>query len=77
MDEPGGTLTLEGGTIIRIVAGTEFEPKEGDDGDHLTSLADVAAALAAGKTVRAEGKGLVESLTPLTFDAIRIELEVE
>ena len=77
VDEPGGTLTLEGGTVIRIVAGTEFEPKEGDDGDHLTSLADVAAALAAGKTVRAEGKGLVESLTPLTFDAIRIELEVE
>ena len=70
VDQTAGTVTLKDGTIIRIVAGTDFETRDG-----LTSLADVAAALAAGKTVRAEGKGLVESLTPLTLDAIRIEFE--
>jgi len=72
VDQTGGTVTLKDGTIIRIVAGTEFEPR-----DSLNSLADVAAALAAGKTVGAEGKGLVDATSPLTLDAIKIEFEVE
>ena len=77
VDQTGGTVTLEDGTIIRIVAGTELEPKAGPDDNRLTSLADVAAALAAGKTVGAEGKGLVDATSPLTLDAIKIEFEVE
>jgi hypothetical protein len=78
VDQTAQTVTLNGGTIVRIVAGTEIEAKDGDgDDEHLTSLADVAAALAAGKTVKAEGRGLVETESPLTLDAIRIEFEVE
>ena len=77
VDQTGGTVTLEDGTIIRIVAGTDLEPKAGPDDNRLTSLADVAAALAAGKTVGAEGKGLVDATSPLTLDAIKIEFEVE
>ncbi len=77
VDQTGGTVTLKDGTIIRIVAGTELEPKAGPDDNRLTSLADVAAALAAGKTVGAEGKGLVDATSPLTLDAIKIEFEVE
>ena len=40
-------------------------------------LADVQAALTAGKTVKAEGEGLVTTATPLTIDAIEIEFAVE
>ena len=77
VDATAQTVTLMDGTIIHIVAGTEFEEKEGDEDDHLTSLADVQAALTAGKTVKAEGRGLVTSTSPMTLDAIRIEFEVE
>ena len=77
VDQTARTVTLGDGTIIRIVAGTEFDSREGDDDDHLTTLAAVQDALTAGKTVRAEGRGLVDSTNPLTLDAIRIEFEVE
>ena len=77
VDQTAKTVTLMDGTIIRIVAGTEFEAREGDVDDHLTSLADVQAALTAGKTVEAEGRGVVDTSSPLTIDAIRIEFEVE
>ncbi|HVH68427.1 MAG TPA: hypothetical protein VM716_11200 [Gemmatimonadales bacterium] len=77
VDQTAQTVTLMDGTIIHIVAGTEFEAREGDEDDHLTTLADVQAALTAGKTVEAEGRGLVTSTSPLTLDAIRIEFEVE
>ena len=77
VDQAAGTVTLQDGTIVRIVAGTTFEPKEGDADDHLTSLAAVQAALTAGQPVKAEGEGLVESTSPLTFDAIKVEFEVE
>jgi hypothetical protein len=77
VDQTAKTVTLMDGTIIRIVAGTEFEAREGDEDDHLTSLADVQAALTAGKTVEAEGRGVVDTTSPLTIDAIRIEFEVE
>jgi hypothetical protein len=77
VDQTAQTVTLMDGTIIHIVAGTEFEAREGDEDDHLTTLADVQAALTAGKTVKAEGRGLVTSMSPLTLDAIRIEFEVE
>jgi len=77
VDQTANTVTLMDGTIIRIVAGTEFEAREGDEDDHVTSLADVQAALTAGKTVETEGRGVVDTTSPLTIDAIRIEFEVE
>src|SRR5690348_541663 len=52
VDEAAQTVTLTDGTIIRIVAGTEIDGDEGEHDDHLTSLADVQAALTAGKTVK-------------------------
>lgn len=77
VDQTARTVTLTDGTIIRIVAGTEFEARESDDDDHLATLAAVQDALTAGKTVKAEGRGVVDSTNPLTLDAIRIEFEVE
>jgi hypothetical protein len=78
VDQTAQTVTLKDGTLVRIVAGTEIEAKDGhDDDDHLTSLAAVRAALDAGKTVKAEGRGLVETTSPLTLAAIRIEFEVK
>ena len=77
VDQTANTVTLMDGTIIRIVAGTEFEAREGDEDDHVTSLADVQAALTAGKTVETEGRGVVDTTSPLTIDAICIEFEVE
>ncbi len=77
VDVTAQTVTLKDGTIIRIVAGTEFDGREGEGDDHVTGLPAVQDALTAGKTVRAEGRGLVDSSNPLTLDAIRIEFEVE
>lgn len=77
VDQTAQTVTLMDGTIIRIVAGTDFDAREGEEDDHLTSLADVQAALTAGKTVKAEGRGVVDTMSPLTIDAIQIEFEVE
>jgi hypothetical protein len=77
VDATANTVTLKDGTVIKIVAGTEFEAREGDGDDHITSVAAVQDALTAGKTVKAEGRGLVDGTNPLTFDAIRIEFEVE
>ncbi len=77
VDVAANTVTLMDGTLIRIVAGTEFEASEGDQDDHLTSLPAVQDALTAGKTVKAEGRGIVDAANPLTIDAIHIEFEVE
>ncbi len=77
VDQTANTVTLKDGTVIRIVAGTEFDAREGNEDDHLTSLAAVQDALTAGKTVKTEGRGLVDGTSPLTFDAIRIEFQVE
>jgi hypothetical protein len=76
VDLTAQTVTLTDGTIIRIVTGTEFDAREGDEDGHLTGLPAVQDALTAGKTVKAEGRGLVDSTNPLTLDAIRIEFEV-
>jgi len=77
VDVTAGSVTLENGTLVKIVAGTEVEPKEGDGDEHLASLADVQAALAAGTPVKAEGEAMVESASPLTLVAIRIEFEAD
>ena len=76
VDVTAQTVTLTDGAIIHIVAGTEFEAHEGEGDGHLTGLPAVQDALTAGKTVKAEGRGLVTSAGPLTLDAIRIEFEV-
>jgi hypothetical protein len=76
VDVTAGSVTLHDGTVIRLVAGTELETESGDH-DQLKSLAEVEAALAAGLFVEADGKGVVESLAPLTIVAIEIEFEVE
>lgn len=75
VDEAAGTATLADGTIIRIVQGTEIE-REGDD-DNLASLGAVAAALAQGALVEAEGDGFVESTDPRTIVAKEVEFEIE
>jgi hypothetical protein len=77
VDQTAQTVTLMDGSVIHIVAGTEFEAREGDQDDHLTTLSAVQDALTAGKTVKTEGRGRVDHTNPLTIDAIRIEFEVE
>ena len=76
VDQTAQTVTLPDGTVIHIVAGTEFAAREGDQDDHLTTLSAVQDALTAGKTVKTEGHGRVDSTNPLTIEAIRIEFEV-
>ena len=58
-DASGGRFTLEDGNIVSIDANTVVDP----DGD-LTTLADVEAALAAGRAVRAEGDGALVAPGP-------------
>jgi len=79
VDEAAGAVTLTSGAVILIADGTRFEDEEGDDddGEHLTSLAAVAEALAAGLTVKAEAEGAIESTDPLTVMAREVEFEVE
>lgn len=69
VDTTARTATLKGGLVLRIVAGTEFEAFGGVG---LASLPDVAAALAASKTVLAHGRGLLESTSPTTLDVIEV-----
>src|SRR5207244_3776080 len=49
VDQTAQTVTLKDGTVIRIVAGTEFDAREGDEDDHLARLAAGQAAVTAGK----------------------------
>lgn len=70
------SVTLRGGATILIPDGTPFE-QEGDDDEHLASLAAVDQALQAGKTVKAEAEGAVQGTNPLTIVAREVEFEVE
>ncbi len=73
-DPAAGSVTLAGGLEIRIVAGTEIEM--GSSGDnHLRSVTAVAEALAAGRTVEAEGEGVWEA--PGILIATNVEFEIE
>ncbi|MCZ6545750.1 MAG: hypothetical protein O6913_08610 [Chloroflexi bacterium] len=74
VDLVGNSFTLVGGTVVRIVAGTEIE--EADEDDELGSLVAVAQALDAGLTVEAEAEGVVESTDPLAIIASEVEFEV-
>jgi len=69
----GGTMTLAGGTVIRIGGGTAFDPT----GD-LFTLQTTADAVGAGKAVRVEGRGTVESAgPPPTIAASDVKVEVD
>lgn len=69
----GGTMTLAGGTVIRVGGGTTFDPT----GD-LFSMQSTADAVGAGKAVRVEGRGTVESAgPPPTIAASEVKVEVD
>ena len=71
VDTTAHSFTLSDSTVVRVVAGTEFE--DGEDGMGLATLAEVQAALAAGKTVSAHGRGILDSAgPPRTFIAIEV-----
>ena len=73
VDVAGGSMTLAGGTVIRVGSGTTFDPT----GD-LFSLQTTADAVGAGKAVRAEGTGTVESVgPPATIAASDVRVEVD
>ena len=71
-DVVAGTLTLAGGTVVRITGTTVFDA-EGD----LLTLQAVVDALAAGDPVRAEGDATVESMTPRVLVALEVKIEVD
>ncbi|MFI5279697.1 MAG: hypothetical protein ACHQU1_04315 [Gemmatimonadales bacterium] len=62
VDTTAGTVTLADSTVLKIVAGTEIEDGPFDMG--LMTLAQVQAALTAGKTVSAHGRGVLETAGP-------------
>ena len=73
VDVSGATMTLAGGTVIRVDAGTTFDAT----GD-LLSLQATAEAVAAGKAVRVEGRGTVESAgPPVRVTATEVKVEVD
>jgi hypothetical protein len=88
VDLTANTATLTDGTLLRIVAGTEIEAGEGPDGREedgpgarddgtLGSIAAVQTALAAADTVVARGEGLLESMSPRTFDVIEVRFQIK
>ncbi|HWP37269.1 MAG TPA: hypothetical protein VNL18_06910, partial [Gemmatimonadales bacterium] len=64
------SVTLKSGAVIRVPEGAIH--RESGDGNTLHSLADVAAAIAAGKTVLAVGVGTVETAEPLVIVAVKV-----
>lgn len=67
-----GTITLAGGTVVEV-AGATFDPT----GD-LFTLASVASAVSAGRAVRVEGRGAVQSAgPPARIAATEIKVEVD
>jgi len=71
------TAVLDDGTVLHLVAGTEREDADEHDGSAaLQTLADVQAALSAGKSVVAKGEGLLKATSPRTLDVIEIRFRV-
>src|SRR5574341_2283553 len=75
---PGdNTAVLDDGTVLHLVAGTELEDADEDEAEAgLRSLADVQAALNAGKSVLANGEGLLTAANPRTFEVTEIRFRV-
>ena len=65
-DSEGGTLTLEGGWVVRLT--DETEVSAADEGSPST-LAGVEEALEAGQGIRAWGWGFVEEVEPVRLQA--------
>lgn len=75
--DPGaGEVTLVDGTVVRVVEGTEMDGDAGDE-DELVSVREVADALAAGRTVVADGDGVLESRDPRTVTAVEAEFQID
>jgi hypothetical protein len=74
VDTAAHTVTLVDGTVLRFILGSEIE-HGGGAGDP-ASLADLAAALAASKTVVAQGRGVLETATPPEFIVIEVEFHL-
>jgi hypothetical protein len=74
VDTAAHTVTLLDGTVLRFILGSEIE--HGASAGDPASLADVAAALAASKTVLAQGRGVLETATPPQFIVIEVEFHL-
>lgn len=68
-DPVAGTITLAGGTVV-TVSGVTFDAT----GD-LYSVDAVVSAVAAGKPVRAEGRGTAQSSSAVTAESIKVEVD--
>jgi hypothetical protein len=75
-DAGAGEATLVDGTVVRVVEGTEIDGDAGDV-DELVSVREVADALEAGRTVVADGDGVLEGRDPRTVTAVEAEFEIE
>ena len=79
VDQGASTVTLTDSTVIRIVAGTRIESAdqhEAPDATELATLADVQAALTAGKSVVCRGEGVLDTASPAVWDAIEVEFRI-
>jgi len=81
VDQGAGTVTLTDSSVVRIVAGTRIESADREgwepaDSTELATLADVQAALTAGKRVVCRGEGVLDTATPPVWDAIEVEFRV-
>lgn len=76
VDTGAREVTLTDGTVLRLVTGSEIED-DGEDGERLTTLAELASALQAARIVEAEGEGVLESEGPRTLVVIEVEFELE
>jgi hypothetical protein len=73
VDAAAGTLTLSSGTVVRVLSASSIS-LEGD----LFTLESTADAVAAGRPVRAEGRGTVESAgPPVVIAATSLKIEVD
>jgi len=75
VDVDNGTFNLTDGTVVQLDEETKIE--EDDPSHHLGSLQEVADALDAGLTVKAEGEGHVVDTDPTTILASEVEFEVD
>jgi hypothetical protein len=73
VDVLDSTVTLMDGTVIVILAETRIEDSRHEE--NYTSLDAVAAAIAAGDSVRAEAEGVVDSTDATRFLAREVEFE--
>jgi hypothetical protein len=81
VDQGAGTVLLTDSTVVRIVAGTRIESADREgwapaDSTELATLADVQAALTAGKSVVCKGEGILDTATPPVWDAVEVEFRV-